>query len=116
VELVVDASILVAELLRERGRDLLAHPALRPSIAEPTWGEGRHELERRVAVMRQQGRLSYSAAAVLLETGFRTVARRVELVPAELYAYREAEARRRIPRDPVDWPTVALALALDAAI
>jgi predicted nucleic acid-binding protein len=66
--------------------------------------------------MRQQGRLSYSGAAVLLETALRTVRRRVELVPAELYAYREAEARRRIPCDPDDWPTVALALALDAGI
>jgi predicted nucleic acid-binding protein len=28
----------------------------------------------------------------------------------------EAIARRRIPRDPNDWPTVALAIALNAGI
>lgn len=28
----------------------------------------------------------------------------------------EATARRRIPRDPDDWPTVALAIALEAGV
>ena len=33
-----------------------------------------------------------------------------------MYAHLEPVARRRIPRDPNDWPTVALAIALDAGI
>jgi predicted nucleic acid-binding protein len=32
------------------------------------------------------------------------------------YAEYEDVARRRVPRDPRDWPTVALALALEAGI
>ena len=40
----------------------------------------------------------------------------IEVVPRHVYEHVEAIARRRIPRDPDDWPTVALALTLDAAI
>ena len=38
------------------------------------------------------------------------------LVPERLYLSFEPVARRRVPRDPRDWPTVALALALGAGI
>jgi hypothetical protein len=31
---VADASVLVAELLRQRGRDLLSHPGLQVVVAE----------------------------------------------------------------------------------
>jgi len=34
---VVDASVLVAELLRARGRALFAHPDLRCVVAEEQW-------------------------------------------------------------------------------
>ena len=37
-------------------------------------------------------------------------------IPHEIYAPYETVARKRIPRDPNDWFTVALALAVDAAI
>lgn len=37
-------------------------------------------------------------------------------MPISFYPPLEAEARKRIPRDPNDWETVALALALPAAI
>jgi predicted nucleic acid-binding protein len=40
----------------------------------------------------------------------------IEVVGREMYASFEETARRRVPRDPQDWPTVALALLLDAAI
>jgi predicted nucleic acid-binding protein len=40
----------------------------------------------------------------------------IEIVNRELYADFEETARLRVPRDPQDWPTVALALLLDAAI
>jgi predicted nucleic acid-binding protein len=42
--------------------------------------------------------------------------RNSELVPRDIYEHLEANAPRRIPRDPKDWPTVALALAPDAGI
>lgn len=40
----------------------------------------------------------------------------VSVIPDTVYAHLEDEARYRIPRDPDDWHTVALALALDADI
>jgi hypothetical protein len=36
---VVDASVLVAELLRRRGRELLRHPELSVVVAEDQWQE-----------------------------------------------------------------------------
>jgi predicted nucleic acid-binding protein len=44
------------------------------------------------------------------------VAVSVRQVPQSLYVSVEAIARERIPRDPDDWPTVALALVLEAGI
>jgi PIN domain len=40
----------------------------------------------------------------------------IEIIPRHLYEHMEAVARRRVPRDPHDWPPVALALVLDAGI
>ena len=37
-------------------------------------------------------------------------------MPVTLYADFETVERRRAPRDPRDWPTVALALTLEAGI
>ena len=45
---VADASVLVAELLRERGRALLTTPNLRVVVAEEQWDETLHELDRRI--------------------------------------------------------------------
>jgi predicted nucleic acid-binding protein len=47
---------------------------------------------------------------VLLEDGAITV------IPREQYEDRRSTAFRRVPRDERDWPTVAAALAHDAAI
>jgi predicted nucleic acid-binding protein len=44
VRIVVDANILVAELLRERGQALIASPALELYIAEKAWSETQHAL------------------------------------------------------------------------
>lgn len=42
--------------------------------------------------------------------------RALEVAPREAYAALQATALRRVPRDARDWPTVALAIVLDAAI
>ena len=52
----------------------------------------------------------------MLATALGLIDIHVAYVPAAFYADLEEEARRRIPRDPRDWPTVALALALGAGI
>ena len=114
---VADASVLVGELLRRRGRELLLHPALRVVVAEDQWEETQHELARRLDVMESAGRLAAGGRQVL-EDGVRSMidTRAIEMVGRDMYAGFETVARRRVPRDPRDWPVVALALLLDAPI
>lgn len=114
--LVVDASVLVAELLRARGRARLANPALELFIPEQTWGEVRHELPARVRHVAARAGLSPHAGDALLTACLAAAEANLAIVLAATYIPLEAEARGRIPRDPRDWPTVALALALEAGI
>jgi predicted nucleic acid-binding protein len=41
---------------------------------------------------------------------------KINIIEESVYIHLETEARNRIPRDPNDWSTVALALVLNAAI
>lgn len=114
---VADASVLVAELLRRRGRELLAHPTLRVVVAEQQWEETEHELAKRLEAIIGQDRMSAEQAAMLRDAISGLIdARVIEMIPRAFYAHLESVARRRVPRDPNDWPPVALALALDAGI
>lgn len=115
--IVVDASVLVAELLRKRGRELFTHPELRCVVAEEQWDEADHELQKRVAAIVGKGRLT-SEQAQLLQDAIRALIddRVIEVIPRTVYKHMEVSARRRVPRDPNDWAPVALALALDAGI
>jgi predicted nucleic acid-binding protein len=116
MRLVVDASTLVAEALRARGRRLLAHPQIDLFVAIEAWNETEHELRKRAALVAERGFLDAGSAEDLLDQAITAVAARTVLVPVDAYADRMAEARRRIPRDPRDAPTVALALQLDCGI
>lgn len=112
-----DASVLVGELLRKRGRELFLHPALQVVVAEDQWSETEHELSRRLGIMESTGRLTPEGRHVLEQAVQALVDTKViEVVPSSTYASFEKIARRRVPRDPQDWPTVALALLLDAPI
>jgi predicted nucleic acid-binding protein len=114
---VADASVLVGELLRKRGRELLLRPELQVLVAEDQWSETQHELSRRLGIMESSGRLSADNRLALEEAVQRLIeAKAIDVVSRSMYAPFEATARRRIPRDPQDWPTVALALLLDAGI
>lgn len=98
---VADASALVAELLRTRGRELLAHPDLRVVVAEEQWDETQHELQRRIGVIVEQGRLTDDHAKRLYDEVIALVDEQViEIIPRCLYEHMEAVARRRVPRDP----------------
>ena len=55
IVLVVDASVLVGELLREREPPLFRHPDLRIFVAEQQLEETEHELERRLNVLESRG-------------------------------------------------------------
>jgi predicted nucleic acid-binding protein len=114
---VADASVLVGELLRQRGRELLLHPSLRVLVAEHQWEETEHELARRLDILEARAILAATQRQAL-EQSVRLLVdtRAIEVAPRDTYASLEETALRRVPRDPRDWPTVALAIVLDAAI
>jgi hypothetical protein len=88
VIVVVDASVLVAELLRRRGRELFAHPGLQCLVAEEQWEEARHELQKRVAAIIGQGRLSSEQGKRLLDAVHEFVQGDViEVVPRTFYEH-----------------------------
>ncbi|URD53548.1 PIN domain-containing protein [Chroococcidiopsis sp. CCNUC1] len=66
MRLVVDVNILVSELIRKRGRDLIVHPELELYIAQMAWEETCHELGKRVERMVQKGVFSQEVGQNLL--------------------------------------------------
>ncbi len=114
--IVVDASVLVAELLRRRGRELLGRTEFQCMVAEEQWEEARHELDKRVASIIGQGRLTSEQGYQLIDVVHAFVASDVIDVVPRWFEHMADTARRPVPRDPADWAPVALALALDAAI
>ena len=114
--LVVDANILVGELLRERGRKLLEDSRLELQITGAALDETLHELGRRLIILERSGRFSATDAREAHLRALGLVDGRIAREPIERFNEWERIARRRIPRDPDDWPTVALALASEAAI
>jgi predicted nucleic acid-binding protein len=67
--------------------------------------------------LEQQGRLT-AEQRIALHRGVGEIveARAIELVPRDVYASLEQVATERVPRDQRDWPTVALAMVLNAGI
>lgn len=116
MRLVVDTNILVAELLRKRGRDLIASQSLELFQAEKMKNEVRHELEKRISIIINRTTLTQELGQLQLEAAFRLIDSKIMTCPLPFYQSFEEEARKRIPRDPNDWEAVALALALPAAI
>jgi predicted nucleic acid-binding protein len=116
MRLVVDTSVLVGELLRSAGRARLGDERLELYLPEQMWGETHVELPRRIAAfVRRRGlepRLGDELAAACLTA----VEANIVILDAGIYFALEEEARERALRDPRDWPVVASALALNAAI
>lgn len=116
MRLVVDTNILVAELLRNRGVDLIQSQNLELLLAEKMKNEAKYELQKRISIIVNQANLTPEQGQFQLERAWGIIDRKILTVPWSDYQSFEAEARKRIPRDPNDWETVALALALPAAI
>ena len=116
MQLIVDASVLVGELLRKTGRERLRHPELELLIPEHTWSETQHEYRKRISHLSIHKSLLESESKALLEVGLGVVKAHVQIMPHAAYAPLEAEARWRIPRDPNDWSCVALAVAMNCGI
>jgi predicted nucleic acid-binding protein len=113
--IVVDASVLVAELLRVRGRALLRDPRLDVAITEEQQSEVVHEIGRRLHSLSERVQFHPDQIKVIREH-IEAVIKTIDVVPRHTYSPLESVARRRIPRDSNDWPTVALAIALGADI
>jgi predicted nucleic acid-binding protein len=116
MRLIVDAHIVLAELLRERGRRLIVQPALQLFMSDAAWDELTYELPRRLERWRQQRHRSEVEAQRWLRLIVDLLNAYIQPVALAVYQAWDDEARDRIPRDPKDWPTVALALAAEAAI
>lgn len=114
--LVVDTNILVGELLRQRGRQLIEHPDLTLYVTERVLDETQYELRRRMTARVSRGGLTETTAQEILESAMALIENNITLVAESSYSHLETEARNRTPRDPDDWHTVALALEMNAAI
>ena len=85
-------------------------------MAEQAWEETIYELNKRIQIMIGKQIFSQTVGHDLLENAIELAELRVSLMPHKIYASYQTEAIRRIPRDPNDWFTVALALTLGADI
>jgi predicted nucleic acid-binding protein len=116
LQLAVDASVVVGEALRARGRLLLQHPSLDLLIATETADEALHELPRRVRAAAARRPLTPAETTALLSEAAHAVATSLTVAAPRTYAARMEEAVARLPRDGADAPTLALALTLDCGI
>ncbi len=117
IVVVADASVLVAEVLRRRGRQLFKHPELTVVVAQDQWEETEHELARRLDILGSRAALTEQRRHQLEDEVQCLIEDKViEIVPRDSYAPLRDTAIRRVPRDDRDWPTVAVAITLDAAI
>ncbi|WP_281173644.1 PIN domain-containing protein [Deinococcus frigens] len=112
----MDANVVVGELLRRRGQErfevLSAQMFMTPRVAS----EAAHELKRRLEPVAQRAGYSDEAKQAWLLRAMWLLQHRVTVMSEVTFLPFKAEARRRVPGDPDDWPTAALALALDADI
>jgi predicted nucleic acid-binding protein len=114
--LVVDANILIGELLRKRGRELIQHPQLDLYISERVFSESNYELNNRVNIMVKQGKMDEMLGNEVFEEAKSIIDSFINVVPIKEYKHLENKAKKRIPRDPDDWECVAIALLLNIDI
>ena len=116
MRLVVDTSVLVGELLRASGRARLGDERLELFLPERMWHETAVELPRRVAAFVRQRGLHRDLGDQLAAACRAAVEANVVILDEAIYSALEDEARARSLRDPRDWPVVASAIALGAAV
>src|SRR3954454_7075955 len=116
MRLVADASRLVGEIMRVRGRRLIRRPDLEIYISTTVHSEIHYEVPRHIREMARHARLHGSTADELIAGCFELIARHLRTVLLPVCGPAEYIARRRVPRDPNDWSIVAQALVLEADI
>ena len=85
-------------------------------IAEYTWNEAMYVLDRKVEGWVRGSRLAQDIADDVLRGTRAVFASLCTVIPEATYAIYQREARLRIPGDPDDWHTVAVAMATATAI
>jgi predicted nucleic acid-binding protein len=73
-------------------------------------------LTRRLTILVERNQLSATTAEELLQASFELAASNLILFKKTSYEHLESKARKRIARNPNDWQSVALALALNTGI
>lgn len=116
MRLVVDTSVLVGELLRSAGRARLGDERVELFMPERLAGELSGELPRRISAFVRRRKLPDELGKELASACRAAVEANIIVLDEAVYAAFEEEARARSLRDPDDWPVVATALALSAAI
>ena len=86
--LVIDANILIAELLRQRGRELLRNPQLIIYASERVVDETNYEIKKRISRMITTGKLNIEAGTDLTQAASQPLETRIITVPQIEYAYR----------------------------
>jgi len=116
MRLVVDASVLVGDLLRTQGRERLGDDRLELFLPEQIWGEVQVELPRRINAVAGRRHIDPPAAQRLVRLCLESIDTNLAVVDHAVYGAAEDDARARSMRDPRHWPLVACALVLEAAI
>ncbi|BAC90923.1 PIN domain-containing protein [Gloeobacter violaceus] len=116
MRVVVDANVLVGRALGTKSRNIFIAPSLELFVAARAWDEALHELPGRVEAIVRQGKLSSERAQSLANGAVELITSKAVVIEEAQYVLLENEARRRVPDDPDDWPTVATALLLEADI
>ncbi|MGI0480742.1 PIN domain-containing protein [Geminocystis sp. CENA526] len=114
--LVVDANILIGELLRKRGQELIKDSRLTLYISERIIGETNYELSKRINLMIEQNKISYNDGIERLYHARNIIDNLINIVPFNSYQHLENKAKNLIPRYPNDWEIVAIFLLLDIDI
>ena len=78
-------------------------------LAESISDEAEYEIRKRIALIILRGPLITDVAERLLDAALVTANDRIIPIPQPIYGIHETVERARIPRDPDDWHTVALA-------
>jgi predicted nucleic acid-binding protein len=115
MDLIADASAVVGELLRARGRALLRHVDVRWFTTEEIQSEVRHEVVKRMRLLAARQQLRAEEAASLTQRTLQLFDDSVRVIPRNVYAPFADTAHARIG-DPHDWSAIALALASGSGI
>lgn len=116
MRVVVDTSVRVGELLRAGGRRRLGDDRLDLFMPEQMSSETQVELPRRITLFVRRRGLPREVGVELAELCLQAVRDNVAVLEESIYSALQDEAVARCERDRRDWPVVACAIALSAAV